>query len=256
MGYRTAKGLDAPKVQKADEEKFLAPAQVVDLLQAVRSHHAPEMIRDDAVIYLGFYLALRVGECAILDRETFRDLGRGNIYVKTLKRATRIKVNCPCGKRYMVSMTRTSYPCPKCGAENPVKVPKGKRAVALPEVKLPFIEPQVVHYLQAYLKRMPRTQRWLFPGADRDSHISESQVQRIFASYLKPAGLSNIYSYHALRHGRGMQLWDHHHDLAILRDFMRHKSLDACQWYVHASPQTKKRIVDELSREAITFRKG
>jgi integrase len=255
MSYGAVKGLDAPKVSKADEEKFLTPGQVVDLLTAVHGSAAREMRRDHAVIYLGFYLALRVGEAAMLSREQFRDLHRGIVYVRTLKSSPRAKVSCSCGRRYTVSAARSEYPCPRCGNVNPVKF-KGKQADLFPEKRLPFLEDSVQRYLRGYLDGLPKNQRWLFPGPGEDTHLSESQVQRIFASYLGFAGLPLIYSYHALRHGRGMQLWDKYHDLVLIKDFLRHRSFSPAQWYAHISPERRKAYASDLDKESIQFRKG
>ena len=80
-------------------------------------------------------------------------------------------------------------------------------------------------------------QEWLLesqPGR----HVSDRMMRYIWQTYSIPAGLSRKVSYHALRHGRGAQIWDLFQDQKMVQEMLGHSSLDASKFYIHLSPGT------------------
>ena len=253
--YTERKGLPARghQEEKSPDAYYMRRDELRRVLQAIESSQNPSWRRDHAIVYLGFYLALRAGEAAILERKNFRHLSTGVIYVPTLKKNFTVEFRCKCGKKIKVRWTKcgSTVVCRKCGAK--VVVP-AELAESLdrrpPEIALPFIEPTAKTYIERFLlDGIPSGQRWLFEGNARGHHISVRHVQRIFGHYLIAAGLSPDISYHSLRHGRGSHIWTVSKDRFLLRHMMRHSSLEIGERYVHLTPETRDGYAERFERD-------
>jgi integrase len=256
------KGLNGPKVQKGPKEMFLLPEQVKTILRTIETSGEPEAIvgRDHAIVYLGFHLGLRVSEVGLLTRKAFRSLEDQEIaYIPTLKKAKRIPVACECGRRFRVSVMRieTVYPCPKCGAEIEIEGnSEDKVKHGVPELEIPVPEPKVREYIMKYLGGLPDGQDHLFVGRPHTATTPKvpllgNGAERIFGSWVVESGLSPVYSFHALRHGRGVQLYDATKDLKFVQTCLRHESMRTSEIYVHLSPENIEKFSGELNRRAI-----
>jgi site-specific recombinase XerD len=254
--YIVKKGLDFPHPEKSRSEFYLTVAQLQTVLDEVQRQDKQDLKRDlarrdHAAIFLGFYLGLRVGEAAILERESLRHIDDGTIYVKTLKNIPRLRVTCAgCGRRCRVSVKRAGqqHLC-RCGKENLVHAPRNID-LEPPEKEPPVVEPFVLEYAAEYLATLPKGQRWLFEG-QKGMHLSNQQLSRIFGHYVISAGLSNKYSWHSLRHGRGLLIWETFKDHVMLRDSLRQKSLSAAEFYMHLSPARRAEYADKLAGKAV-----
>lgn len=253
MNYLAKKGFSSRNPEKSSKEKLLTQDQVQLILEAVIRENGPDMHRDHAMIYLGFHFALRVGEVVKLTRETFRDIDKDEAHIKTLKSSDRIQFTCHhCHRRRRLALNRSGqkYTCGGCGKESPVPESKNKNAQSLPEKSPPAIEVEVIEYVKDYIKNhMKEDQNYLFET--NAGPISKSYVSRIFGHYVNKAGLSLIYSWHALRHGRGVFLWERFTDLVMVRDMLRQKSLSSAEVYVHMSPKRTEEIRNKLSQGGI-----
>jgi integrase len=92
--------------------------------------------------------------------------------------------------------------------------------------------------------------RWLFPSTDsqrRGGHISLRQANRLFKRVVLAAGLNPKFSYHALRHYRGLRLWQSTRDMKFVQLQLRHASMRHTPRYVH---------MDEKSRVAVARKVG
>lgn len=90
--------------------------------------------------------------------------------------------------------------------------------------------------------------RWLFPSTDsqaRGGHISLRQANRLFKRIVLKAGLNPRFSYHSLRHYRGLRLWQSTRDMKFVQLQLRHASMRHTPRYVH---------MDEKSRVAVARR--
>lgn len=252
MRYCANKGLgQRGQVPKAERERYLTLPQVQQMVGAVRQAGGRNAARDEALIVLGFFLGLRIGEVVMLSRDSFRDLEHGEIHVRTLKAARRLRVTCTgCGQRLTLAGRRggRQYRC-TCGALFTVRRPKGKNMVQEPlEASIYVVEHPTQEYIKRYIGILPPWQRWLFAGQD-GMHLTRSQAGRIFGSWVVRAGLSPKYSFHALRHGRGLQLWEATHDLQFVRESLRHQSMSSTALYVHLSPGTRDKYRQQLETQ-------
>jgi len=244
------------KVKKIDPEKFLSAEQVAQILDAVVRSDEPNKRRDHAAIYLGYHFGLRVGEACLLERDTFRHIDRGIAHIRTLKNIERIPYYChnpECNRRRRVAAYRagSEFPCAHCGTVNKVPVPHRVIDKNPPEKEPPIIESQVCDYVKDYLDNVMRpNQRWLFESSP-SVHMSSRQLSRVFNTYLELAGLPSIYSWHALRHGRGVLIWERFQDPVMVRDMLRQKSISSAEIYMHMSPQRIEEARQKLSHGSI-----
>lgn len=90
--------------------------------------------------------------------------------------------------------------------------------------------------------------RWLFPSSDSQTHgghLSLRQANRLFKQVVLRAGLNPRFSYHSLRHYRGLRLWQSTKDMKFVQLQLRHASMRHTPRYVH---------MDEKSRVAVARR--
>jgi integrase len=248
---------------KTDQDLFLTQKQVEVLLAAVeksgKERFNARWKRDHAAIFLGFSLGCRVGEVCLLERRHFLDMERADTArIPTLKQRQTVVFSCPtCHKRCRVRADRggEQYQCAKCGGHGTVPtVPLETHGI--PEKDLPFIEEQVIAYIKDYLERdMRPDQRWLFEGR-KGYHVSKAHLERIFGTYVLAAGLSPLYSWHSLRHGRGVRVHSLFNDLAFTRDALRHKNIASTQVYARLDPERKAEYKKQLERGALSPLKG
>jgi len=251
MPYASIKGFSEPKIRKTDEQKFLTGEEVGRLLGAVEREKKKKWKRDHCAIFLGYFLGLRCSEACILERNTFRGLDHQQVFIRTMKNMPRVSTSCGgCGRRWSVSVVRVGKPvnCPRCGVE--VTVPTPRRAVDLnpPEKSPPVVETKVLEYVRTYLQEMRPDQRWLLESTPGE-HISVPHMHRVFNYYVLAAQLDPAYSFHALRHGRGVRIYEKFEDFVMVRDMLRQKSISSTEWYMHLSPQRKQKLRDALDTE-------
>jgi integrase/recombinase XerD len=104
-----------------------------------------------------------------------------------------------------------------------------------------------LNMLDIYIKR-EHPDEWLFPGNDRDQHISERSVQKIFE---KARSLSNIHkeiSVHTLRHSFATHLLEAGTDLRYIQELLGHQSSKTTEIYTHVSTKDVSRIQSPLDR--------
>jgi integrase len=220
---------------------FLTAEQVRQILNAVESDTDNTCkARDYCAIFLGYFFGLRVSEAAMLSRDTFRDIAKRMAYIRTLKQSERIQITCKsCSRRLRLALARAgkTFICPRCNAENQVPATRAVYA-GPPEKQPPIIEPHVVQFVTDYMRNSMRPdQQWFFEGCTKGVHISANQLGKIFAHYSMQSGLSPTYSWHALRHGRGVMLYESFENLVMVRDMLRQKSTKTAEIYAHISPR-------------------
>jgi len=236
------KGLGARKVQRANREKFITLEEAQTLLKKVAELRLPKWRRDHCAIFCGYFFGLRASEAVLLCRETFRDLQYGQVHIRTTKQGVRVPYTCrECKRRYRVSAARAGQEqaCGHCGTKGRITLPQTFRNADTrpPEKSPPVVESAVIAYVQKYLSECMRPdQQWLFEGAP-GRHLHRDSLRAILNHYLMAAGLCSKYSWHALRHGRGVLVYDKFDDLVMVRDSLRQKSLSAAEFYVNLSPK-------------------
>jgi site-specific recombinase XerD len=219
MGFylRTKGCAERGHQEKATEEVYFTIPQVQHVLKKIEESAPdnPRWERDHAMVFLGFFFGLRIGEACLLTREAFRSIGKGMAYIHTLKRRGRHL------------------------AKN-----------GLPEESPPVVEKHVREYIQAYLKKIPKGQEYLFVSR-RGHRLSEQFVAQMFQTYCRAAGLSPAYSWHGLRHGRGVQLWEKFHDQKLVQLMLRHSDIASTQVYIGMSPSTLAGYSDKLNEDKL-----
>lgn len=250
--YRRNKGLKSPKMQKSAGEMVLMPEQVQQILDTINASDVSHEIkrRDHALIYLASKLGLRCGEVVLLSREHFEEIAREIANIPTLKQTHRVAVTCPhCLKQSRVAERRIGRTaiCYKCHGSFTIEAPRDYEYNGTePALKSPpLIEDDVIRYIQNYIAQMPAKNQYLFQSK-RGSHLSIPQARAIFNFWLTESGLPSIYSFHALRHGRGAHVWEATKDLQAVREMLRQKSLGAAEKYIHWSPSGRNDLRRKL----------
>jgi len=97
-----------------------------------------------------------------------------------------------------------------------------RRKPVLDDIALPAT---AARYLAVYLETAdPHVRVW---------PISTTQAARVFKHYAKLAGLNQKYSIHALRHYRGLSLYEATHNLELVREALGHANINTTQIYIH-----------------------
>ncbi|MEW6686667.1 MAG: site-specific tyrosine recombinase/integron integrase [Candidatus Edwardsbacteria bacterium] len=94
--------------------------------------------------------------------------------------------------------------------------------------------------------------KWLFPGAKPDRHISTRTVEAIFESALKEADIKKKASVHTFRHSFATHLLGGGTDLRYIQELLGHKSSKTTEIYTHVSTRDLGRIKSPLDN----LRKG
>lgn len=209
--------------------------------------------RDYALIFLAYSLGLRVGESILLERRHFSDLFDDDVvHIPTLKNVPRVKFECPnCNKPVRVRQNRIGeiFQC-RCGAKSRVQIPNKPLKQEVPELDLPFIEEATQNFILEYIKAMRPDQGFFFeskPG----KHISKIYASRIFWTFVSRAGLSNLFSFHSLRHGRGKRVYGQMKDLVSVMKSLRHHSIHMAQKYADLDEDMKKDAKSKLKSSNI-----
>ena len=248
--YRPNKGLGVQKGEKTEREKFISVEEVGVLLDTIEHSDAKHRVRDHAAIFMGFFFALRCGEACLLTREDFRDLERGLVRIPTLKAMKRIPHHCgQCGCRRRVGQSKIGrmHKCGRCGHRARVEY-NGRVDTIIPRKSPSVVEKHVLAYVREYLDSLPEDQEYLFQGSP-GKPLSRSSMHNIFNYWVTEAGLPPIYSFHALRHGRCVLLWDVSKDPKLIQDVARHKGILA-DVYAHMSERRRAEYLDQLEGDS------
>lgn len=103
-----------------------------------------------------------------------------------------------------------------------------------------FIDDTTRKVFEEYIEKMKPGQYWLFPSRRlKGKHLSKEYAQILFKKFIHCAGLKPTYSFHSLRHFRGLALWKGSKDLKFVQDQLRHKSMRTSEVYVHMDDRDK-----------------
>jgi integrase len=250
-----------PRQKKTRAEKVCSPETFMRLIEQIelsKEQFNQNANRDYALIYIAYWMGLRIGEACILEKRHFARLESEDIaMIPTLKQKLRIPYVCAyCGRKCKVSADRIGemFECPraKCGSLNEVVAPNRfvSKEHVIPEKETPFIEPKVQIFILNYIASLPPDEKWLFPSR-RGDHISDSFASRIFSTYLMLAGLPVNTSFHSLRHGRGQMLYSiTDGDLIAVRDALRHKDTKTTEIYASNDPEKNAQYKELLDKRA------
>lgn len=270
--YLQSKGLEFRGHQKkAGSEWSMTQQQLKKVLIEVEKsaeEFNQNWKRDHGLIYLGYWLGLRIGEACILERRHFSRLfDQGTVSIPTLKNIERIPVQCPkCSKKFRVKSTRNGemFFCNVCRSETVEIHTDRDISQMIPEKDIPIIPEHVQDYILKYIGAMRPDQRWMLetrpPRKKADGslasakHISNSYAAKIFYTYTMRAGLPPNFSFHSLRHGQGMiaASWSNG-DLVATMKQLRHSSTQMAQRYVDLDPERKDELRKKFQKKSTFF---
>ena len=272
--YLQSKGTGRGHCHKTKREKALSGEQLQAMLKACEesaNEFNEHWKRDHAAIYLAYMLGLRVGEVALLERHHARELLKGDdtMWVPTLKQSDKIPYRCkgtlqttgqPCGRavRLRWDMGGQKHTCSKCDTSGLVPIPKDKLNTGVIEKDPGFVEERTIKYILGYIKNdMRPDQRWFFESRTPGCHVSESYLSRIFYTFAAKARgedgkpcISGKFSFHSLRHGRGVVLYSQTQELEAVREGLRHKNLKTTEIYIGLDAEVKEKFRRKLNRIA------
>ncbi len=259
--YLQSKGLGRGHQRKSQKERVLTEVQfraVLDACEASQYELNEHWKRDYSAIYLSFMLGMRISEAIVYERKHCRELlaGGDTVYVPTLKQGEKLPYRClnpECLKKVRVRFDKAGkqYRCTKCGVVGVVQAAKKDLMTGVVERNPEFVEEATQAYLLDYINGCMRPdQRWFFEGRNRGYHISASYLSRIFNTFTARAGLSGKYSFHSLRHGRGVILYSQTHELEAVRMGLRHTSQKTTEIYIGLDAECAQKYKKELNKVA------
>jgi len=101
--------------------------------------------------------------------------------------------------------------------------------------------------LREYWKEY-RPTKWLFPGPDKERHITIRTAQRIFETACERAGVKKEVTIHSLRHSFATHLLENGIDLRYIQELLGHKSSKTTEIYTHVSSKDFMRIRNPLDQ--------
>jgi site-specific recombinase XerD len=91
-----------------------------------------------------------------------------------------------------------------------------------------------------------KASKWLFPGPDKERHITIITVQRVFEKVCKDSRIRKTISVYSLRYSFATHLLESGTDLRYIQELLGHKSSKTTEIYTHVSNKDFMRIKSPL----------
>lgn len=101
--------------------------------------------------------------------------------------------------------------------------------------------------LREYWKQHKPT-KWLFPGPDKEKHITTRTAQRVFDIACNRSGIKKEVTIHSLRHSFATHLLENGIDLRYIQELLGHKSSKTTEIYTHVSNKDFMKIRSPLDQ--------
>ncbi len=105
--------------------------------------------------------------------------------------------------------------------------------------------------LRLYLKAFnvhKYDKQWLFPGQNKDRHLSKRSAQKVFKRACKKAGINKEVGIHSLRHSFATHLLEQGVDLRYIQNLLGHKSSTTTEIYTHVSNKNLIEITNPFDK--------
>ncbi|GMQ64596.1 hypothetical protein AN2V17_38340 [Vallitalea sp. AN17-2] len=97
-----------------------------------------------------------------------------------------------------------------------------------------MLSESILLQLRKYYKEY-RPNKWLLEGADKDKHITERTVQRIFKNACEKGYVMKKVSVHSLRHSFATHLLESGTDIRYIQELLGHSSSKTTEIYTHVT---------------------
>jgi site-specific recombinase XerD len=104
---------------------------------------------------------------------------------------------------------------------------------------------RAVEALRTYQSAYP-CERWLFPGARPDRHLTPRSVQRVVKRAARSAGIEKNVTTHTLRHSFATHLLEGGTNLRVIQELLGHQSVRTTQIYTHVAKSTLEGVRSPL----------
>lgn len=108
-----------------------------------------------------------------------------------------------------------------------------------------ILSENVVEQLDLYVKYY-QPKKWLFPGYDKDKHISVRTVEKVFEKVVKKSKVKKNVTVHSLRHSFATHLLENGVDLRFIQKILGHKSSKTTELYTHVTNKDLIKIKSPL----------
>jgi len=109
----------------------------------------------------------------------------------------------------------------------------------------------VLNKLRLYLKAFQVHKydaQWLFPGQNKDKHLSKRSAQKVFKRACRKAGINKEVGIHSLRHSFATHLLEQGVDLRYIQNLLGHKSSTTTEIYTHVSNKNLIEITNPFDK--------
>lgn len=110
-----------------------------------------------------------------------------------------------------------------------------------------LLSSKALSVLDQYIKKY-RPDSWIFPGRNREYHLSERSAQLIFDKACQKAKIRKNVSIHSLRHSFATHLLEQGVDLRYIQELLGHKDTRTTEIYTHVSKFDLERIKNPLDK--------
>ena len=90
--------------------------------------------------------------------------------------------------------------------------------------------------------------QWLFPGQNKEKHLSKRSAQKVFKKACKKAGINKKVGIHSLRHSFATHLLEQGVDLRYIQNLLGHKSSTTTEIYTHVSNKNLIKITNPFDK--------
>lgn len=122
-----------------------------------------------------------------------------------------------------------------------IRAAKGKKD------RYTILSKAALEIIRQYYKKYKPTS-WLFEGSDKNDHITERTIQRVFEKAVFKVGIRKKVTVHTLRHSFATHLLENGIDLRYIQELLGHESSTTTEIYTHVSEKDFARIQSPLDR--------